>query len=576
MSELQCVDLWNLKEGLGEKFLAELRSVPGPKALVFEPVIMSRIQAVVETSAVRACGVESFHLTSDNLRVPRSSAIIFVVRECALPNVGRQLRRFADPRNCIVYLVPRRSPLTEMILEEEGVLEQIELRCLDLPFIPLEPDVLSLDMPCDPTQYGPPGNSLFDVSVALVRVQREYGLFRNVYAVGERSCRVKRMLAGERRHISSPQEHFPVAIIIDREVDLLSVLMPQLTYEGLIDELWGITLGICRTPFPLQRALRPKPPPLAPVTPSPVDPTPNENTGRVVLNNADPLFAELRDRNFAVVGLQLHGKSVDLGNDYQRRHTMELPHLGAFTKRVGQTLTMERHVEIALQVNRAVDDDFRRRVALLHGLIANNEDLDVFEYVEECINKQLSFVSVLRLLAFVSAATGGLPSNRFDFFRAEVLKAYGFDKIGAWVRLERAGLLTRRGEQAGYLRLRKELKLWVPDVDEQLENDISYVFSGLAPLSVRLVELLLKNAWPQKLATLLPKHQLDEPSLSAEEPAPEGLFVFFVGGVTFAEIAALRLLRRKQCPAGQNFPFLIGSDRIINGSTYIRSIIEKQ
>ena len=37
-------------------------------------------------------------------------------------------------------------------------------------------------------------------------------------------------------------------VIIDRSVDLLSTLPTQLTYEGLIDELFGISQGSVKVP----------------------------------------------------------------------------------------------------------------------------------------------------------------------------------------------------------------------------------------------------------------------------------------------------------------------------------------
>ena len=36
-----------------------------------------------------------------------------------------------------------------------------------------------------------------------------------------------------------------MVVLLDRTVDLLTPLCTQLTYEGLIDELYGITYGVC-------------------------------------------------------------------------------------------------------------------------------------------------------------------------------------------------------------------------------------------------------------------------------------------------------------------------------------------
>ena len=145
-----------------------------------------------------------------------------------------------------------------------------------------------------------------------------------------------------------------------------------------------------------------------------------------------------------------------------------------------------------------------------------------------------------------------------------------------------------------------------------------YVSSGYAPLSVRLVELAAAprtggpgwSAHASTLARLLPKPALQfeqpyEPLLLEEalatppalppsptKPAPGGgaaggpsplappggggagskpvMVVFYVGGVTYMEIAALRFLNTQ--PA---FPFtiVIAATTIINGGSFLRSLI---
>ncbi|CAG8822201.1 16743_t:CDS:1, partial [Cetraspora pellucida] len=92
-------------------------------------------------------------------------------------------------------------------------------------------------------------------------------------------------------------------IIIDRSIDLITTLCTQLTYEGLIDELFGIkalhvevdssivgpvqattvmSTTTC-TPYQLQ-------PPIQP-----------QSKKKNAFNSGDKLFAQLRDINFAIV-----------------------------------------------------------------------------------------------------------------------------------------------------------------------------------------------------------------------------------------------------------------------------------
>lgn len=53
--------------------------------------------------------------------------------------------------------------------------------------------------------------------------------------------RMKREFAGSQNQILPV---FDTLLLLDRNVDLLTPLATQLTYEGLIDEIYGITNGV--------------------------------------------------------------------------------------------------------------------------------------------------------------------------------------------------------------------------------------------------------------------------------------------------------------------------------------------
>lgn len=125
-------------------------------------------------------------------------------------------------------------------------------------------------------------------------------------------------------NLSSQRELTPqidAVVFLDRSIDLLTPLSTQLTYEGLIDELYGIKHGMtdlvplymrtCNVgwtvkvasllgcaKFPrqmfsedIQAVPKGAPPPKGPMT--------------ILLNSEETMFAELRDLNFSSVGLYL-------------------------------------------------------------------------------------------------------------------------------------------------------------------------------------------------------------------------------------------------------------------------------
>jgi vacuolar protein sorting-associated protein 33A len=74
-------------------------------------------------------------------------------------------------------------------------------------------------------------------------------------------------------------------------------------------------------------------------------------------------------------------------------------------------------------------------------------------------------------------------------------QAYGYEHLITLDALERAGLLLTRPSttKSVYSSLRKALRLIVDEVDEQKPDDIAYVYSGYAPLSIRLVQCIVQK-----------------------------------------------------------------------------------
>lgn len=162
--------------------------------------------------------------------------------------------------------------------------------------------------------------------------------------------------------------------------------------------------------------------------------------------------------------------------------------------------------------------------------------------------------------------------------------------------LEKAGLLRRRetiwmDSASPFNTLRKSMILVNAEVDTVNPDDVSYVSSGYAPLTVRLVQMAIQG-WTGKedVVRELPGRLIDieqqcppedlesalkrpRPSQSLGGIVKEGrkrtLLVVFVGGVTFMEIAALRFLSKRP-----TFPYHIicVTTKIFNGNTLLKSL----
>lgn len=97
-------------------------------------------------------------------------------------------------------------------------------------------------------------SSIFYAAKALMNIQLEYGLFPRIIGKGDQSRTLCKLLLRLREERAVEFSHDPLAlapstvldnlIIIERDTDLVTPLLTQLTYEGLIDEFYGIEHGM--------------------------------------------------------------------------------------------------------------------------------------------------------------------------------------------------------------------------------------------------------------------------------------------------------------------------------------------
>ncbi len=225
-----------------------------------------------------------------------------------------------------------------------------------------------------------------------------------------------------------------------------------------------------------------------------------------------------------------------------------------------------------------------------------------------------------------SITKGGIPSGRFDTLRREFIHCYGYPWLHTLVCLEKAGLLKRggmgwvdAGTRTPWATMRRSLRLINESVNVLTQDDIAYVSSGYAPLSVRLVQACVQPGWESlsdsvfkylpgptiniKQKSTDPPQLLDEhvkgmnsgsSIMSSSHSAhsvqmqsnnredkqclnPEAgllgkdgkqtMLVFYIGGVSYMEVAALRLLNSRK-----DFPFhiVVATTCILNGVQIIK------
>lgn len=407
---------------------------------------------------------------------------------------------------------------------------------------------------------------------------------------------------------------FDQLVIIERATDMVTPLMTQLTYEGLIDEVFDIKNSQTEVPSTLFTAANPKLPAngaASTISTTPIA-TEQRKTRKVVLDGSDPLYASLRDLNFAVVGTTLNKFARKLNEDYEERHQAKtVSQIKDFVSKLGglqaEHQSLKLHTNLAEEImNRTQTEFFNRALEVQQNLVASGLDTSTLNLtIEELIVRGIPLEAALRLLAIECLTSGGIKERELANFKRLLYAQYGYEHIITLNALTKLDLIFQRGSKTSanattlqFSNLRKNMRLIVDDVNEQTPDDVAYVYSGYAPLSIRLVQYVIqKRALGTKISTLggsgwrgaedilrnVPgdvfdqTQKPDEKSIktkvlqAARKDVKRTVAVFFLGGITFTEIAALRFIAAQE---SERRRILILTTGIIDGKDVIKAAMD--
>ncbi|KAF0642948.1 hypothetical protein FPSE5266_11788 [Fusarium pseudograminearum] len=627
-----------------------LEGVRGKKNVILDQSLVGPIGTIVKVATLQEYGVDKFFILENDNADTSQRNVVFISRgecgrhaEAIAAQIKRIQRESQTGHEFHIFWIPRRTLVSDKLLEDAGVLGDVNISELPLSFFPLEKDVLSLELDGSfrDLYLSKDVTPNFLMAKALMEIQQNHGLFPRVIGKGDNAKRVADLLSRMRQELLAgegtaeankigltPSTTNESVIIIDREVDFVTPLLTQLTYEGLIDEVFEIHNNQTKVDTTVVGA------------PAQASAATSQSRKRTIqLDSTDKLYEQLRDANFAIVGSLLNKVARRLQkvqSDYESKHkTKTIAELKDFVSQLPgyqqEQQSVKTHTGLAEEIMKHTrTDEFKGLLEVQQNLAAGADPSSQFDGIEELISRDAPIAQTLRLLCIYSCISGGIRPKEFDQFKRLILQGYGYQHLLTLNNLEKlqlflskssplAGMIPIPGTNVGavttgsktnYTYLRKQLRLIVDEVQEDDPNDVSYVYSGYAPLSIRLVQCILQKQYllsvtkgnsasaagaPPGVGTqgwqgfdeavkhvrgqTFYEHQKGEDkavkarALLSGSGNKQTVFVVFVGGITFTEIAALRFIA-KQEEGRRNI--VICTTSIINGNKMMESTIEKE
>uniref|UniRef100_A0A0R3RG08 Vacuolar protein sorting-associated protein 33A n=1 Tax=Elaeophora elaphi TaxID=1147741 RepID=A0A0R3RG08_9BILA len=574
-----------------------LESMPEKKDLVVEPNLMRPLDKIASMSVLQehnCAHVQQFQPHSSLTWSKHALRRVYIIRP-TLSKVKRIAEHIlAEPdRNYSVICVPQRLHICEQEFERCGVFGMVDMLELELPLIRIDAHLFSLEHHefTSATLVDHTFIHLRAVAKSLWQLQTLYGLIPVVYGVGENSVHVNKLMKklhtelGEPR--SSPDQPIGHLFLFDRSLDFATVFLTGLTYESMVHDTFGISCG--KVVFGEEVNKRMK---SGNVSPSKI----------TTLDNNDPIFSAIRHMHMTAVFPFLSAKAKSLQASYDKGSNLEqVKDMKEFVSSELRTLKqqhklLELHIcacEVVLEKCKGISD----RLTLEHALISGNFDPnEVMTYLEDCMCAQRDQWQILLLACLWSLNQNGIPTKYFTQFRNQYLYAFGHENLAVLHFLGIRGLLIERSPAApavhNFSRKPRELPskptfhflirrmALLPDdtesaMDLRNPDQMRYVFSGVyTPILCKVVGDIINNGWNMRemKKTFGSSVFCDQNSYTLASRPPDSrirkaILVYFIGGVTYSEIAALTLLAQYN-----NLRIIIAATNIIHREKFMKEM----
>ena len=498
-----------------------------------------------------------------------------------------------------ILVVPRIGPLLEKVFESFNFGDRLTLNEFHFDLLQLEPYLFLVPAPrCFHRLYVEGDiDDLTSISRSLIKIEILNGKFPRIVTFGEHSSKITHILEEMKAQIGPSafvaQPEFDSLIVLDRNVDLVTPLLTQFIYSGIIDEALNSKCGLIELP----------------------EEVPNENRN-IILNDQDEVYKEIR------------GKSLKESVDIVRTGIKEI---GDVKKWLVAGVDMKHFKIQAMKADNLAKKKplYSLHLSLMSYLSTSKFESDFFQEVikfeldsllglnppplisERLMLRDENWTEIIRIFCLASVIKHGLPSSPLHSFWLRLVERFGIEFLNDIENLSRVGLLCSQGSVVNQIasvaktitNVAKKfatLQIMLDSFNDKFQlinkernnelivkqfnyDDLGSFYDGYVPLSTRLIQLALSND-PEYINTRLKLLQeigvpFKMPPLNIYDTNPENnntikkVLIFVIGGITNSEISLIREMGKRIFQG--TIEFYIGSTSIITSRSLIQEVIPK-
>ena len=384
-------------------------------------------------------------------------------------------------------------------------------------------------------------NSLSSLSRAIVKYETVFGRIKYKYSKGFYSKKLTEILNREEEALNNNlnnENETLACFIFDRNIDMITPLCTNYVYEGILDDYIGIDFNSISVNTKILEKE------------SKVD-----NTKKIDLSEKDKFYSSVKDFNFKKI------------QKFFPEHLTELNKENLDKEKKAEKNSLTNHISISDYVLRNQKypifkfyQNFEK--SLLKGELPNK----LHDFIEDELSKKANEYNLLKIICLESIIHSGIKYKVYEQIKKDFLNIYGYQEIFLWHNLEKMEILKQQDNNNFYSDANKKLQLIFDNVDINDPNDISYTYNGYAPMFIRLVEKALSTGGWNAIKDLLRKipgdtnFPSDETDIFTASVDKQFILLVFIGGITYGELAAIRLLNKKN----RNKKFIVITTGMIN------------
>ena len=453
----------------------------------------------------------------------------------------------------IIFIPGETYELLEFLTDND-LIYKFNIYSFNIDLFPIDNDLISLEQEGSFRQIylNKDISPINYFSNIFLKIEACFGKIKHRYIKGEKAKIFADLLAEKEKESNlNMTEEILGMFVFDRSVDFALPLISNESYEGIIDEMYGINKGsviLDESYFKEEKKN---------------DDKKNKINARLLYSlnsNKNEFFSKIRCMNYLDANQYLFELRKYIGDKTNKENIKEndfeqfrkiLEEINNFVSLYRAPIIINTKImaEIIDEYIKEENINFRNKERIfLGGNTPINLELFYSDYM--CEKKDLN--KLIKLLCIESLTQGGIKD--YNNLKRDILNIYGYQKIFLLRDLESIEFLkekiSNKKHELSYQQICKKLNLINPNFTKEKINDCSYLYRGYCPIILRLIELALEGKWNsmKDVITKLPGDTIF-PSGESEILKPNKknntIFVVFVGGVTYTEIEGIRYLNIK-------------------------------